>query len=42
MMAFSIENESDGNPSIFQALILTGSPKTFDNEKTELEGMHFS
>ena len=42
MIAFSIEKESEGSPSMFQALILTGSPRTLDKEKTALEGMLFS
>jgi hypothetical protein len=41
-MAFSTEKESLGNPSIFHALIFTGSPKTFCNENISEEGIPFS
>jgi len=42
IIAFSTENESEGSPSIFQALILTGSPRIVYKENTSLEGMFLS
>lgn len=41
-MPLSIENVSEGNPAIFQALICTGSPKTFVKEKSSEQGMSFA
>jgi hypothetical protein len=37
--AFSMEKLSLGNPSIFQALILTGSPTTYIKENFSLPGI---
>lgn len=42
MIAFSILNESEGNPFKVQSLILTGSPKTFYNWKLFEEGIWWS
>lgn len=39
MIPLSIENVSDGNPAMFQALIFTGSPKVFVREKSSEQGM---
>jgi hypothetical protein len=38
-MAFSTEKLSEGNPSIFQALILTGSPNTYTKLNVSLDGI---
>lgn len=39
MIPLSTENMSDGNPAMFQALILTGSPKVFVREKSSEQGI---
>ena len=42
MIPLSTENESTGNPSIFHALILTGSPRVALREKVSEQGMKCS
>ena len=42
MIAFSIENSSEGRPYIFQSLILTASPRVLGNENDPEFGIFFS
>jgi hypothetical protein len=42
IIAFSIEKVEEGSPSIFQALIVTGSPHTLMKENLLLKGIYNS
>jgi len=42
MMAFSIENSSEGRPYKFQSLIFTASPRVLLKEKAPELGIFFS
>ena len=41
MIPFSTEKESTGRPAMFQALILTSSPRVAETEKVSEQGMFF-